>query len=220
MRDYFRDREDAGARLATMLRTYAHQPDTVVLALPRGGVPVAAVIARELHAPLDVFLVRKIGVPGYEELAAGAIADGGVRVLNEDVIQAYSIPQYIIDEIVRREEREIVRQHNLYRANRPIPDIAAKIIILVDDGVATGSTVIAAARALRLAGPARIIVAVPVAGRDVAGLLRTEVETVVCAIETESLDGVSMWYEDFRQVSDEEVRRLLAMDFNRTSEGA
>jgi predicted phosphoribosyltransferase len=220
MRDYFRDREDAGARLATMLRTYGDQPDTVVLALPRGGVPVAAVIARELHAPLDVFLVRKIGVPGYEELAAGAIADGGVRVLNEDVIQAYGIPQHIIDEIVRREEREIVRQHNLYRANRPIPDIAGKTIILVDDGVATGSTVIAAARALRLAGPARIIVAVPVAGRDVAGLLRTEVETVVCAIETESLDGVSMWYEDFRQVSDEEVRRLLAMDFNRTSEGA
>lgn len=203
-----------------MLRTYGDQPDTVVLALPRGGVPVAAVIARELHAPLDVFLVRKIGVPGYEELAAGAIADGGVRVLNEDVIQAYGIPQHIIDEIVRREEREIVRQHNLYRANRPIPDIAGKTIILVDDGVATGSTVIAAARALRLAGPARIIVAVPVAGRDVAGLLRTEVENVVCAIETNSLDGVSMWYEDFRQVSDEEVRRQLAMDFKRTKEGA
>lgn len=213
MNDYFRDREDAGARLVAMLQRFVNEPDILVLALPRGGVPVAAVIARALHAPLDVFLVRKIGVPGYEELAAGAIADGGVRVLNNDVVQYYDIPPAVLDAIASREMAEIERQHVLYRAARPVPDITGKIIILVDDGVATGSTVIAAARALRLGAPARIIIAVPVAARAVADLLRTEVDTVVCVIETDALDGVSMWYDDFRQVSDEAVRRILAQDF-------
>jgi predicted phosphoribosyltransferase len=205
----FRNREHAGERLAAMLDRYRDEPDVLVLALPRGGVPVAAVITRELRAPLDIFLVRKIGVPGHEELAAGAIAEGHLIVLNDEVVRAYRIPDAVIDAIARREEAEIERQALLFRADRSGFGIENQNIILVDDGVATGSTIIAAARALRGRRPSHITIAVPVAARTVADVLRTEADELVCAIETDVLNGVSMWYDDFRQVPDDEVRRIL-----------
>ncbi|MGH7500241.1 MAG: phosphoribosyltransferase [Longimicrobiales bacterium] len=205
----FRDRSDAGNRLAAMLRDYADRDDVLVLALPRGGVPVAAAIARELGAPLDVFLVRKLGVPGQAELAAGALAAGGIRVINTDIVQAFRISEAALETIIRREQAEIDRQDIEYRSGLAPPAVAGRTVILVDDGVATGSTVLAAVRALRQRDPARIILAVPVAARAVADVLRGEVEAVVCSIEAESLNGVSLWYDDFGQVTDAEVRAAI-----------
>jgi predicted phosphoribosyltransferase len=206
----FRDRADAGRRLAFELKGYVDATDVIVLALPRGGVPVGFEVVRALHVPLDVFLVRKLGVPGQEELAMGAIATGGVRVLNEDVVRHLDIPYEVIEMVAACEERELARRERAYRDDRPAPDLRARKVILVDDGLATGSTMRAAARALGKLQPSRIVVAVPVAASQTCDELRTEVDEVVCAETPEPFRGVGIWYEDFSQTTDEEVRALLA----------
>jgi putative phosphoribosyl transferase len=206
----FRDRSDAGQRLAGKLMEYAHQPDLLVLALPRGGVPVAYEVARALDAPLDVFLVRKLGVPGHEELAMGAIATGGVRVLNREVVNMLRIPPPVIDAVAAKEQQELERRERAYRGDRPEPDVRGRTVILVDDGLATGSTMRAAAEALREEGAERLIVAVPVAPPETCGAFQSEVDEIICAITPEPFYGVGMWYEDFTQTTDEEVRDLLA----------
>jgi predicted phosphoribosyltransferase len=206
----FSNRSEAGRLLATKLASYADHPDVLVLALPRGGVPVAYEVARALNAPLDVFLVRKLGVPGYEELAMGAIATGGVRVLNDQLVDGLRIPDYIVDEIAGWEQRELIRRERLYRGDRPPPDVRGRTVILVDDGLATGATMLAAVKALRQMQPARIVVAVPTASPETCDLLRIEADDVICAITPEPFHAVGLWYEDFSQTTDEEVRELLA----------
>ena len=205
----FRDRTEAGQLLAARLEKYAGKPDVIVLALPRGGVPVAYEVARTLHAPMDVFVVRKLGIPGHEELAMGAVASGGVRVLNDQVVRALSIPGYVIDAVATWELRELERRERLYRGDRPPPDVRGKMVILVDDGLATGSTMLAAVRALRQQGPARIVVAVPVASPNTCELLKAHVDEVVCAATPDPFYAVGLWYQDFSQTTDEEVRKLL-----------
>jgi putative phosphoribosyl transferase len=205
----FSDRAEAGRVLAERLGHYAEQPDVIVLALPRGGVPVAYEVAKALHAPLDVFVVRKLGIPGHEELALGAVATGGVRVLNDQVVKGLSIPGYVIDAVANWELQELERRQRLYRGNRPPPDVRAKTVILVDDGLATGSTMLAAVQALRKLGPARIVVAVPVASPDTCELLKEYGDETVCAATPEPFYAVGLWYRDFSQTTDEEVRELL-----------
>jgi len=206
----YRDRSEAGRRLAAQLRNYANRSDVLVLALPRGGVPVAYEVAKALRAPLDIFLVRKLGVPGHEELAMGAIATGGVRVLNEDVMRYISITDAAIDAVAAKEQRELERREQLYRGDRPAPDVRGKTVLLVDDGLATGSTMRAAAAALRQQQPARIVVAVPVSAVQTCDEYRMGVDEIVCAITPEPFHAVGMWYADFSQTTDEEVRELLA----------
>jgi predicted phosphoribosyltransferase len=206
----FRDRSDAGRALAAKLAAYAHRPDVLVLALPRGGVPVAHEVARVLRAPLDVFLVRKLGVPGHEELAMGAVATGGVRVLNESVVAGLGIPPYVIDAVTAWEQEELTRRERLYRGDRPPPDVRGRTVILVDDGLATGATMHAAIRALREQHPGRIVVAVPTAAPETCEELKTEVDDVICATTPEPFHAVGLWYENFSQTTDEEVRDLLA----------
>jgi predicted phosphoribosyltransferase len=206
----FRDRSEAGRLLAEKLAAYANRPDVLVLALPRGGVPVAYEVARALGAPLDVFLVRKLGVPGHEELAMGAVATGGVRVLNDQVVRALGIPDYVIDAVTAWEQQELARRERLYRGDRPPPEVRGRTVILVDDGLATGATMYAAIQALRQQQPARIVVAVPTASPETCNELRKEVDDVICAITPEPFYGVGLWYEDFSQTTDEEVRDLLA----------
>jgi erythromycin esterase-like protein/predicted phosphoribosyltransferase len=205
-----RDRREAGRRLAGKLARYAGRPDVLVLALPRGGVPVGYEVAKAVGAPLDVFLVRKLGVPGYEEVAMGAVATGGVRVLNDDIVAGLRIPDYLIDAVAERELEELARRERLYRGGRPPPDVRGRTVILVDDGLATGATMLAAIQALKKLQPARIVVAVPVAAQDTCEALRAEVDEVVCAITPEPFRAVGRWYEDFSQTTDEEVRELLA----------
>jgi predicted phosphoribosyltransferase len=205
----FRDRYEAGRALAARLAKYAHRPDVVILALPRGGVPVAYEVARALEAPLDVFTVRKLGVPGHEELAMGAIATGGARVLNQNVIRAAGISQQAIDRTAEREQRELERRELQYREERPPLNVSGKTVILVDDGLATGSSMRAAAFALKQQHPARIVVAVPVASADTCDALQSEVDEVVCGVTPEPFWAVGQWYGDFSQTSDEEVRDLL-----------
>jgi predicted phosphoribosyltransferase len=206
----YSDRTEAGRVLAERLGAYADRTDVIVLALPRGGVPVGYEVARALHAPLDVFIVRKLGVPGHEELAMGAVATGGVRVLNEQVVRGLGIPESVIDAVAAWELEELRRRERLYRGDRPPPDVRGKTVILVDDGLATGSTMLAAVRALRQQQPARIVVAVPIAAPDTCELLRAEVDDVVCAVTPEPFYAVGLWYRDFSQTTDEEVRELLA----------
>ena len=206
----FRDRTDAGRKLAARLKKYAGRTDVLVLALPRGGVPVAYEVAKELGAPLDVFLVRKLGVPGQEELAMGAIASGGVRVLNEDVISYLGIPGEVIDIVAADERTELERRERAYRNGRPPPDVNGRVVILIDDGLATGSTMRAAAAALRAQKPARIVVAVPVAAPETCEQFKSEVDEVICAVTPQPFRGVGLWYRDFSQTTDEEVRELLA----------
>jgi predicted phosphoribosyltransferase len=206
----FRDRHEAGQALAEQLTSYAGRPDVLVLALPRGGVPVAYEVARALRAPLDVFVVRKLGVPGHEELAMGAVATGGVRVLNEDVVRGLGIPDHMIDAVTTWERRELTRRERLYRGERPAPDARGKTVILVDDGLATGASMQAAIAALRQQGPARVVVAVPTAARETCEALRSEVDDVVCAITPEPFQAVGLWNEDFSQTTDAEVHDLLA----------
>jgi predicted phosphoribosyltransferase len=205
----FADRTEAGRWLAGQLAAYAGRDDVIVLALPRGGVPVASEVARQLRAPMDVFLVRKLGVPGHEELAMGAIASGGVRVVNEDVTRSLRVADAVIDEVAAREQRELERRDRAYRGERPFPELAGKAVILVDDGLATGSTMRAGAAAVRLMKPARIVVAVPVAATDSCAQLSREVDEVVCGATPEPFYAVGRWYRDFSETSDDEVRALL-----------
>jgi putative phosphoribosyl transferase len=211
----YRDRTDAGKRLATLLTAYANRPDVLVLALPRGGVPVAFEVAKALRAPLDFFLVRKLGAPGQKELAMGAIATGGVRVLNEDVVEYLQIPDNVIDEIAADELQELERREHAYRGNRPAPDVRGKTVILVDDGLATGSTMRAAAAALRQQKPARIIIAVPVSAPQTCDEYRMGVDEIVCDVTPEPFHAVGQWYKDFSQTTDEEVSNLLEQAANR-----
>jgi putative phosphoribosyl transferase len=206
----YQDRSAAGRRLAERLMAYAHRSDAVVLALPRGGVPVAFEIAVALNAPLDVFLVRKLGVPGHEELAMGAIAAGGVRVLNTEVVRLLHISDAIIEAVAAQEQQELERRARHYRAGRPALDVRGCTVILVDDGLATGATMRAAVAALRQQQPARIIIAVPVAASVTCDELRAEVDEIVCAATPEPFYAVGLWYEDFSQTTDAEVRDLLA----------
>ncbi len=215
MAHQFADRTEAGRLLAARLTHYAGRQDTIVLALPRGGVPVAFEIARALSAPLDVFLVRKLGQPGHEELAMGAIATGGVRVLNRDVVAYLDIPQSIIDVVALQEEQELERRERLYRGDRPPPDVRGLTVILVDDGLATGSTMRAAIAALEKLEPKRIVVAVPVAPPSAIEELKGEVDEIVCDLSPEPFDGVGRWYRDFSQTTDQEVRGLLDRAANR-----
>ncbi|ACL57298.1 erythromycin esterase family protein [Methylobacterium nodulans] len=208
-RRVFQNRTEAGRVLAGRLTAYAGRPDVVVLALPRGGVPVAAEVAKALRAHLDVFVVRKLGVPGHEELAMGAIASGNVRVLNSDIVSSLEIPSAVIDAVAAREEEELQRREQLYRCGQPPAEVQGRIVILVDDGLATGATMQAAIQAVRQRNPARIIVAVPTASRDTVERLEREADEIVCAIIPEPFWAVGASYRDFTQTSDDEVRRLL-----------
>lgn len=206
----FRDRADAGRQLALRLLQYAGCDDVTVLALPRGGVPVAYEVAHALDAPLDVFLVRKLGVPGHEELAMGAIAEGGFRVLNDDVIEDAGVSPETIDRVAMRELEELARRAQEYRGNRSAPDVSGRVAILVDDGLATGATMRAAIAALRPRGPARIVVAIPVAAQSTYGEFRGLVDEVVAVELPDRFYAVGAWYEDFSQNTDDEIRALIA----------
>lgn len=205
----FRDRREAGNVLAELLPAYRNRNDVLVLALPRGGVPVAYEVATAIGAPLDVFVVRKLGVPWHRELAMGAIASSGVRVLNEDVIRSLRISDDVIDEVTEVESQELERREAAYRDDRPRPELSGKVVILVDDGLATGSTMRAAVLAVRRFGPARVVVAVPVGASDTCRELGELADEVVCAETPDPLFGVGTWYEDFSQTTDDEVRELL-----------
>ena len=205
----FSNRKNAGQALAERLADYADDPNLLVLALPRGGVPVAYEVAGRLQAPLDVFLVRKLGLPGQEELAMGALASGGVRVLNEEVVRILQVPEEVIDEVAAREQRELERRERLYRGDRPPPDVRGRTVILIDDGLATGSSMRAAVAALKHMKPRRIVVAVPVASRETCKEFGELVDDVVCVEQPEPFVAVGRWYEDFSQTTDEEVHNLL-----------
>lgn len=205
----FRNRTEAGRRLAARLREYANRADVVVLALPRGGVPVGFEIAESLGVSLDVFLVRKLGLPCQPELAMGAIATGGVRVLNHSVIRALGIRQDAIDFVAEQEQEEIMRREHRYRGDRPPVNLRGKTVILVDDGIATGSSIQAAVTAVQTQHPARIVVAAPIAAASSTSELRGQIDELVCVAEVDPLDGVGMWYRDFTQTTDEEVCGLL-----------
>jgi putative phosphoribosyl transferase len=204
----YRDRREAGRVLGERLAALAGQPDVVVLGLPRGGVPVAWEVARRLGAPLDVFVVRKLGFPGHEELAMGAIASGGVRVLNPEVV-AYGVSRNDIERVTAAEKIELERRERLFRGGRPPIPVAGRTVILVDDGLATGSTMRAAVRALRQQDARRIVVAVPVAAQSTCAEMEEEADQVVCAATPESFRAVGLWYDDFTQTTDDEVRELL-----------
>lgn len=206
----FRDRHHAGRVLAEHLQPYAGEQGLLVLALPRGGVPVGYEVARALRAPLDVFLVRKLGVPGHEELAMGAIASGGVRVLNPSVIRMLEVTEDQISAVAVDEQRELERREREYRQGRGMPQVEGRTVLLVDDGLATGSTMRAAAAALRAQDPGRLVIAVPVAAPETCDEFRGEVDDVVCALTPEPFRAVGLWYDDFSQTTDEEVRDLLA----------
>jgi predicted phosphoribosyltransferase len=218
----FADRRDGGRALASRLMAYADRPDVIVLALPRGGVPVGFEVARALRAPLDVFLVRKLGVPGQEELAMGAIASGasgGIRVLNRDVVEGLRIPAAVIDRVAALERAELDRREREYRDGRPAPDVRDKIVILVDDGLATGATMRAALAALRAERPKELIAAVPVAPASTCQELRALADEVICVTTPEPFYGVGMWYDSFLPTSDDEVRELLRLAAKRTGAG-
>jgi len=206
----FANRREAGAVLAAQLERYKDRGDVVVLALPRGGVPVGYEVAKALRAPLDVFVVRKLGVPGHRELAMGAIGPGGVRVLNPSIVDWYRIPPRAIEEVAREELAELERREHAYRGARAPLDVAGKTVILVDDGLATGSTMKAAVQAVRELGPARVVVAVPTGAAETCASMRRLADEVVCARSPEDFSAVGQWYADFSQTSDSEVRELLA----------
>ena len=209
MQPAFRDRVEAGARLASRLRRYQGRQDVVVLALPRGGVPVGAQVAQALGAPLDVFVVRKLGLPGHEELAMGAIATGGVRVLNDEIVQGFRLPEEAIEQVTRAELAELARRERAYRGERPPLSARGKVAILVDDGAATGSTMRAAVAAVRRLEPARVVVALPTASVQAAEQLREEADEVECLTTPEPFLAVGLSYEEFGQTSDQQVRSLL-----------
>lgn len=203
------DRVAAGQALARLLASYSDRPDAIVLALPRGGVPVAYEIASALRLPLDLLLVRKLGVPGHAELAMGAIASGGVRVLNRDVLASLYIDEAAIEAVAERETEELQRRDRAYRGARPAPQLAGQQVILVDDGLATGATMQAAVKAVRQQGPARLVVAVPVAPPETAAALREQVDELVCPFMPDNLMAIGRWYLDFSQTSDQQVLELL-----------
>ena len=206
---YFHDRADAGRTLARSLHRYRNRPDVIVLALPRGGVPVAFEVARELNAPLDVFLVRKLGVPGHEELGMGAIASGGLRVVNESIVREIGVSQEVVDHVTASEQKELERREYLYRGSRPAPRIEGQTVIVVDDGLATGFSMKAAVTALRQQHPARLIVAVPTAPVETCAELKRMADEIVCPLTPEPFYAVGGSYADFRQTTDEEVRALI-----------
>jgi putative phosphoribosyl transferase len=207
---FFADRADAGRQLAEALNAYANDARVVVLALPRGGVPVGYEVARRLRAPLDVYLVRKLGVPGHEELAMGALASDGTCVVDEDLIESLGIPSEAVDEVVAREVGELARRERVYRDARPQAEVTGKLVVIVDDGLATGATMRAAALSLRGRGPAAIVAAVPVAARRTCASLASVADRVVCVHTPEPFHAVGLYYHDFEQTDDDEVRRLLA----------
>lgn len=213
----YADRTEAGRKLAEKLAGYRGRGDTVVLGLPRGGVVVAYEVARALGAPLDVFVVRKLGTPGQEELAMGAIATGGVRVLNPAVVELWSIPESVIEEVTASERLELERRERLFRGSRPPPEIRGRTVIVVDDGIATGSTVRAAVAALRASEPARIVVAAPVAAPQAVAQLEREADEVVCDFTPDPFYSVGLWYHDFTQNTDQEIRALLEKAAERES---
>ena len=205
----YRDRRHAGKVLAQALSRYAHRDDVVVLGLPRGGVPVAYEVATALDAPLDVFVVRKLGIPGYPELAMGAIASGGVMVLIPEVVEQLGIPQEVINAVAQAEARELQRREKAYRGDRPPIDVTDRTVILIDDGLATGASMHAAIAALRKRKPKRIVVGVPIASPSTCEEVGKQADDIVCAATPEPFQAVGLWYEDFSQTSDEEVRKLL-----------
>ena len=208
----FQDRDDAGRQLGrAVAEKFGRRDDLIVLGLPRGGVPVAAHVAEALGAPLDVFIVRKLGVPGHDELAMGAIASGGVRVMNRDVLDYMPVSQKMIDAVAEREQRELERREREYRGARPPLDVRGRTVIIVDDGLATGSTMRAAVQALRKMDPKAVVVAVPVAARSTCDEFRREraVDDILCLRTPEPFQAVGLWYEDFAQTSDEQVHELL-----------
>ena len=205
----FNDRRDAGTKLAQKLSAYANRSDVVVLALPRGGVPVAYEVALALNAPLDIFTVRKLGLPGHEELAMGAIATGGARVINQDVVRSFNIPQGVVEAVAKQELTELERRERVFRGDRMMREIHDKTAILIDDGLATGASMQAAIMGLRAKHPARIVVAVPTAPSETCEAFKKLVDEMICATSPEPFYGVGQWYEDFSQVTDEEVQTLL-----------
>jgi predicted phosphoribosyltransferase len=205
----YADRHEAGRELAHLLQKYTDRDDVLVLALPRGGVPVAFEVATALNAPLDVFLVRKLGTPGHRELAMGAIASGGIKVLNDDVVHYLGISADQIDAVAREEQQELERREAVYRTGRPLPSLQNRTVILVDDGLATGSTMKAAVQAVKQQQPARVIVAVPVGAGDTCEELRALADEVVCGRMPTPFSAVGQWYHDFNQTTDDEVRDLL-----------
>lgn len=205
----FQDRTEAGRRLAERLNLYANQTDVLVLALPRGGVPVGFEVARTIKAPLDVFLVRKLGVPGHEELGMGAIATGDIRVLNEDLIRDLRISPAAIEQVTQRERQELARREILYRSNRPVPDVRDKAVILVDDGLATGFSMYTAVTALHKLQPSRIVIAVPVAASSIYREFQHSADELICLATPEPFGSVGTWYHDFTQTTDDDVRHLL-----------
>jgi predicted phosphoribosyltransferase len=206
----FANRRAAGIALALRLQQFAGRTDVVVLALPRGGVPVGYEVARAIRAPLDVFVVRKLGLPGHPELAMGAIASGDVRVLNDDVVAWYAVPAAVVDAVTLRELDELERRERAYRDGRVLIPIDGRIVILVDDGLATGSTMRAAVLAVRRLHPARVVVAVPLGAHETCDALRPIADEVICASTPDPFEAVGLWYDDFAQTTDEEVRQLLA----------
>ena len=206
---YFVNRIDAGRKLAAQLKGYADRSDVVVFGLPRGGVPVAHEVAVALHLPLDVFVVRKLGVPGHEELAMGAIATGGVQVLNDDVVRMLNIPASVIDAVAERERNELQRRERIYRGDRPPTSVKGRTVILIDDGLATGSTMRAALAALRRQSPAKVVVAVPIGAAETCAAFQSEADETICAETPEPFYAVGVWYRDFSETTDEEVHDLL-----------
>jgi putative phosphoribosyl transferase len=205
----FANRREAGVELAKLLQHYAGRPDVVVLALPRGGVPIGYEVARSLNAPLDIFVVRKLGMPGHREFAIGAIASGGVRILNDDVLRAYGIPTALIQSVAREEEAELERRERVYRDDLAALDLRDKVVILVDDGLATGSTMRAAVEAIRKKKPSKVVVAVPVGAPETCREFERVADEVACARTPEPFSAVGLWYRDFSETSDDEVRTLL-----------
>ena len=220
MNSRFHDRRDAGRRLAAELQRYSARPDVIVLALPRGGVPVAYEIAKALHAPLDVFVVRKLGLPWHAEVAMGALAPGGVRVLDEKLIREARVSDEELRRVTAVEQAELERREQRYRGDRPFPALTGKIVLLVDDGLATGSSMRAAVVALRKENPSRIVVAVPVAAPETCDAFRDITDDIICAETPERFEAVGLWYDDFSQTTDDEVRDLLSRATRDASEAA
>ncbi|NEQ29785.1 MAG: phosphoribosyltransferase [Leptolyngbya sp. SIO4C5] len=216
MKERFHNRTDAGRQLAQKLSQYARRPDVIVLALPRGGVPVAYEIATALQVPLDLCLVRKLGVPDRPELAMGAIASPNIRILNQEIIASLDLSPQVVEQVTRHEQQELARRDRCYRGSRPFPPLRDRSVVVVDDGIATGSTIRAAIAAIKYQSPARIMVAVPVAPSSTAAVLKPQVDNLVCLKLPDSLYSISLWYEDFSQTSDQEVQQLLSQAMTST----